>query len=344
MSTLYALTQAQAVANLRTDLNDPSGAGSRWQDTDLQRALDRALERLTAVEPDLEEVQLATGTAQRIYAKPAGALWIDRVEYPADQWPHAYPAFSELRTTTMLPPQTLPALTSKPNALSLIPAGVHNWAYTYVTVGGETTLSPLAGLNLGANQEVDLILPTPPADVLQTNIYRSALGTPSTLKLLNSIFGTANTYADTANDTSLGATAPTINTTGGTDAFRLEIPPEQYPPDQTSYTIKVRYALKHELDTNGTTLPERHWDALYLGAMVAAADMYLANVNDNFVYADGQLRDRVDDTKSVDAWRAYRFMLEEQFTERLKRIRDEQIQSSRYTPVWGDKPLRWEKV
>ena len=37
-------------------------------------------------------------------------------------------------------------------------------------------------------------------------------------------------------------------------------------------------------------------------------------------------------------------MLEQQFTDRLKRIRDEQIQSARYTPVWGDKPLRWEKV
>lgn len=239
MSTLYALTLVQATANLRIDLNDPTGGGSRWQDTDLQRALDRANERITAVEPDLESVQIATVAQQNIYAKPAGALWIDRVEYPAAQWPPSYPAFTELRYPTVLS-------------------------------------SPLF--------------------------------------------------------------------TAGTDVFRLELPPEQYPPDAVSYYIEVRYALKHELDASGTTMPERYWDALYNGGKVAAIDIYLANINDNFVYADGQLRDRVDDTKSVDAWRSYRDLLEQSFVALLKQIRDEQIQSSRFTPAWGDKPLRWEKV
>ena len=237
--TVYPLTLVQATANLRIDLNDPTGASQRWQDTDLQRGLDRANERLSAVEPDLESIQLATVAKQNIYAKPANALWIDRVEYPAGQWPPSYPAFSELRYPTVL-------------------------------------------------------------------------------------------------------TAPLF--TAGTDVFRLEIPPEQYPPDTTSYYIEVRYALKHQLDGSGTTIPERHWDALYDGAKVAAIDIYLSNINDNFVYADGQLRDRVDDTKSVEAWRAFRDLLEARFAQRLKQIRDEQIQSARFTPAWGDKPLRWERT
>jgi hypothetical protein len=344
MSTLYALTLAQATANLRTDLNDPSGAGSRWQDTDLQRALDRAVERITTVEPNLEELQLATVAKQRTYLKPAGALWIDRLEYPAGQWPPSYPAFTELRSAQILAPPIGPVLVAKTNAGSVVDAGAHYWGYTYVSVdGGETTPSPALQLTVAAGREVDLTFPQSPADIAYINIYRSALGF-SQLKSLDQILATSTGYTDLLPDADLGLNAPLTNTTGKSDVFRLEIPPEQYPPDATTYYISVRYALKHELDTAGTTIPERHWDTLYAGAKVAAIDIYLANISDNFVYADGQLRDRVDDTKSVDAWRSYREILEQQFTTRLKQIRDEQIQSSRFTPAWGDKPLRWERV
>jgi hypothetical protein len=344
VTTLYALTLIQATTNLRTDLNDPTGAGSRWQDTDLQRALDRAVERITAVEPDLEEIQLQTQQAVRTYLKPTGALWIDRVEYPAGQWPPSYPAFTELRSPQILAPLLAPTVSLRANAGSTLPAGIHYWGYTYVTAGfGETTLSPTISLNVPAGQEADLTIGLIPDGVIAVYLYRTASGLTQ-LKKLDSIAPPTTTYTDLLGDGALSVNAPTINNTGATDLFRLEIPPEQYPPDAVTYFLSVRYALKHELDSNGTTIPERHWDTLYAGAKVAAIDIYLANINDNFVYADGQLRDRVDDTKSVEAWRSYRDLLEQAFVARLKQIRDEQIQSSRFTPAWGDKPLRWEKV
>jgi hypothetical protein len=344
MTTRYSLTLIQATANLRIDLNDPTGAGSRWADTDLQRALDRTLERLTSVEPDMEEVQIATLKGTRTYLKPNTALWIDRIEYPAGQWPPSYPAFTELRSPTILPPLAAPDATLNPNAASSLTPGDHFWAATYKAIdAGETTLGPSVFLTVGATTEADLTFPQPPDGATRVFIYRTIAG-GGTFKLLDSIPATQTFYADLLPDASLGTNAPTINTTGGGDIFRLEIPPEQYPPDATSFFISARYALKHELDSLGTTLPERHWDTLYQGAMVAAVGIYLANINDNFIYADGQLRDRVDDTKSVDAWRTYRDLLEQSFAARLKQIRDEQIQSSRFTPAWGDKPLRWEKT
>jgi hypothetical protein len=344
MSTLYALTLVQATANLRTDLNDPTGAGSRWQDTDLQRALDRAVERITAVELDLEEIQLQTQQAVRTYLKPTGALWIDRVEYPAGQWPPSYPAFTELRSIRLLPPLFAPAGTIVSSPGSSLNAGSHYYAHTYVGVdGGETPIGPSIQLVSTGGQGISLSFPKPPDGAASINSYRTAVGFGIFKFLANTPINQL-TFLDIFPDSGLGANAPTINTTGGGDLFRLEIPPEQYPPDAVTYYISARYAQKHELDGLGTTIPERHWDTLYAGAKVAAIDIYLANINDNFVYADGQLRDRVDDTKSVEAWRSYRDLLEQAFVARLKQIRDEQIQSSRFTPAWGDKPLRWEKV
>jgi hypothetical protein len=163
MSTIYALTQAQALANLRIDLNDPSGAGSRWQDTDLTRSLDRSLERISSVEPDLEETQLATQQAVRTYLKPTGALWIDRLEYPAGQWPPSYPAFSELRSPQLLAPLFLPILAGRLNGASQVTAGTHTWGFTYVTPGGgETTMSGTVGILVLAGTEVDITFPTTP--------------------------------------------------------------------------------------------------------------------------------------------------------------------------------------
>jgi hypothetical protein len=344
VSTIYPLTLTQATANLRIDLNDPAGASQRWADTDLQRALDRTLERLTSVEPDLEETQLQTQQAVRTYLKPAGALWIDRVEYPAGQWPPSYPAFTELRSPLLLAPLFLPILAGKLNGASQVTAGQHTWGFTYVTPGGgETTTSGTVGILVLAGTEVDITFPATPDGVTALKIYRTLAG-GAQLKYLDTVLPPLTSYVDLLPDASLGANAPTLNTTGGFDLFRLEVPPERYPPDTTSYYMSIRYALKHELDSNGTTLPERHWDTLYKGAMAAAVDIYLANINDNFVFADGQLRDRVDDTKSVEAWRAYRELLDQNFVQRLKLIRDEQIQSARFTPAWGDKPLRWEKT
>lgn len=344
MTTIYALTLAQATANLRTDLNDPAGASQRWQDTDLQRGLDRAVERITAVEPDLETIELATVKGVLIYPKPTGALWIDRIEYPSGQWPPSYPAFSEYRSPRVLDPTGV--LTGNTIAGGGLSLGNYTWNFTYTTPGGGETLggSIVVGSATAGQAASFSSVPTGGPGVTGRNIYRTVVNLTQ-LKLVGSIpDNTTTTFLDTKTDGQLGVNIPTVNTTAGIDVFALQIPPEQAPSDTTSTSILVSYALKHELDTNGTTIPERHWDTLYLGARVAAIDIYLANISDNFVYADGQLRDRVDDTKSVDAWRSLRDLLEASFVQRLKLIRDEQIQSSRFSPAWGDKPLRWERV
>ncbi len=343
--TTYALTLVTATANLRTDLNDTNNAAYRWVDAQLQRALDRALERLSSVEPDLEAIQVATIPGSRYYPVPSGSLWIDRVEYPSGQWPPNYPAFSEYRSPILLAPTVAPIVTPYTAAGSLLTAGAHTYGTTWVDpAGGETTGSPTVAVTTSAGQAAQLSIPTFPDNVVGMNVYRSAAGTTTPLKLVGQAYASSTYFADAIADGSLGVTMPVANTTGGADTFRLEIPPSDAPIDATSYYLTVRYAKKHELDTGGTTLPERHWDTLYLGGMAAAIEQYLSSINDNFVYADGQLRDRVDDTKSVDSWRTFYNTIEADFAQRLKQIRDEQIQSARFTPAWGDKPLRWERV
>jgi hypothetical protein len=338
------LTLAQVLADLRTDLGDLDPSNYRWSDTTLQRQVDRALDRYSNVSPFFQAVQISTVSGSLLYASPTGSWYIDRCEYPLGQTPRQIHAVRERLSPLLQDPSTAPSVvgTSGGN----LTAATFKYAYTFtVPGGGETKPSPLATLAATAGQAGSLTsIPTGPYGVTGRNLYRSRAG-GSTLYLLASLPDNSTaSYVDTLADASLPATtAPTSNTTAGIPQFEIDLNPYATPQD-ASGTIEVTYASRHLLNSNGTTVPEEHWDALHLGAQAYAAQQYLSAVNDNFEWVDGQFRDRVDDTKSIDAWRSYYTDFHTQFEARLKEIRN-QIDTSITSVIrWGDKPYRWDRL
>jgi hypothetical protein len=344
MPTLYPLTAATALSNLRTDLADL--ASVRWADASLNRAIDRAIERLSQVYPLLASTQVHSIQGVNRYPTPTSSWSIDTIEYPLDlQFPRRYLNFLEYRTPLMADPATPPsvALTTG-GALS---AGVYSYAYTLATPGTHETLpSPLATLTAAAGAAASITIPSPPPEGITTiRLYRTAVG-GAQLLLLATLTGSPTTipltYTDLSPDSSLGAAAPTTNDTAGYDAYYLQLPPEASPDGIRP--LLVTYATKHTLDTSGTTLPERYWDTLALGSEVHALENYLTNVLDNFEFADGMLRDKIDDTKSMLAWQAQYTQLSSQFTTRLTQLRADFNAHNSQLTHWGDIPLRYERL
>jgi hypothetical protein len=221
------LTLTQATTNIRTDLNDLDNTNYRWLDTTIQREIDRAVAKYSAVSPVLTSTQLNVVAGSRIYPVPAGAWWVDRVEFPVGNYPRAFVPF---------------------------------------------TLHPKSD----GTSELELDLITAPQD--------------------------------------------------------------------TTQLIEIVYAGKHTLDTNGTTIPERHHDAIYLGAEAYLVQQWLGNVNDNFEYVDGQFRDRVDDTVSAQQWMTTYTDLNRQWETRIRQIAEETNAAITVFSRWGDKPYRWDRL
>jgi hypothetical protein len=69
-----------------------------------------------------------------------------------------------------------------------------------------------------------------------------------------------------------------------------------------------------------------------------------ADINHDFRYNDGRLRDRVDDTKSTIAGRAQCTVAKADLDKRLKTIREESNVGSILRAKWGDISLRWERT
>src|SRR6266536_196920 len=93
------------------------------------------------------------------------------------------------------------------------------------------------------------------------------------------------------------------NPTGTTTpSFTLKLSSTELPQD-SSQVIRVFYATRHQLDANGSTIPEVHRDIIVLGAVAYALEAYQVPQNDNFLFEDGALRDRVDDSMIPTAWR-----------------------------------------
>jgi hypothetical protein len=73
---------------LRLDLNDPAGAGQRFRDADLNRAVERAVAELSLALPKVSETVLLPPAATRHVPLPAasfpGLLDVVEVEYPYD--------------------------------------------------------------------------------------------------------------------------------------------------------------------------------------------------------------------------------------------------------------------
>lgn len=98
-----------------------------------------------------------------------------------------------------------------------IDAGAHLYKVTFVTAEGETEAGTASnGTTADAtHQRVDLsAIPVGPTGTTARKIYRTEAG-QGTYKLLATIAdNTTTTLTDTAADSTLGATAPTLNTSG----------------------------------------------------------------------------------------------------------------------------------
>ncbi len=95
--------------------------------------------------------------------------------------------------------------------------GHYHYAVTFVTANGETTAGTLAEVDTTeGNQQVALsAIPTGPAGTTARKLYRTVVGGTGDLKLVATLANnTDTTYTDSTGDGSLGAAAPTLNTSG----------------------------------------------------------------------------------------------------------------------------------
>ncbi|GCE28811.1 hypothetical protein KDA_42950 [Dictyobacter alpinus] len=79
---------SDAVNLLRLDLFDPAGPGQRWNQSDLERAIDKAVVCYSHYIPHIASADLPIQAGQRTYAFPDSwnpsypILWIERIWYP----------------------------------------------------------------------------------------------------------------------------------------------------------------------------------------------------------------------------------------------------------------------
>ncbi len=351
-------TLSDFIARLRLDLFDAgqrAGDQPRWTDMDLARALDRATDVYTSAAPLLKQTLIPTWPFSRLYALPPDAWFADAVEYPYGLFPHWSQPFEERLSALVPPPASAPPATISLGAGGALSSGAYSWQITHlVPGGGETMPTPLASGTATAGQRALLGgLPLGPYGVVDRRIYRTAAGgTQPTLA--GSVGDNLTTiFVDGAADAAIAAAAapPIANTTQGIPLFELQISDSKLPnagdaggQDPNYGWIGLRYAAKHELDANGTTMPERHWDVLCLGAAMFAIWAYLVPTADNFHYVDGQFRDQVDDTKVPAAWAATGRDLETRFNERIALVKNEENSGVAAVGSWGDKPERWDRL
>src|SRR6185437_2750384 len=95
-----APTIDDALIALRQDIFDQAGPSPRWQDSDLTRAIDRALDRYSFMAPLVQNVIVPCVAGSRLYPMPTNPLgtawWMEQAEYPTDQWPRSYKPYQEL--------------------------------------------------------------------------------------------------------------------------------------------------------------------------------------------------------------------------------------------------------
>jgi len=213
---------ADLESRLRLDLHDTDAAAYRWMTADLDRAIDRAVTDYSAVSSLLLVSTVATVAQTRTYPLPAGAWWIERVEYPSGSMP---------RNTV---------------ACTLDP--------------------PVAA--------------------------------------------------------------------GGAGTFTMLLPDSLLPRDNMG-TITVVAAFKHQADATRVTVPDHHLDVVLLGAYAYCCYAWGTPMADNFLFADGELRDRLDDTSVPRAWLRQAGEAHRRFRDRLDEIRRERGMAGAAVARWG---------
>ncbi len=77
---------------VRQDLFDPAGGSQRWATSDIDRGIDKAVDRYTSYYPNIVFADMPTQPYQRTYPYPTSwnssypVLWIERVLYPLQSY------------------------------------------------------------------------------------------------------------------------------------------------------------------------------------------------------------------------------------------------------------------
>src|SRR5258708_30466443 len=104
---------------VRTDLFD-TGA-TRWQNTDIDRAIDKAVDRYSAYYPNISFVDMQMEPYQRTYPYPSSwnasypVLWLEKILYPLQVYGSQFAA-----------------PTSAPSAVKAAGAGLSSGMYQYL--------------------------------------------------------------------------------------------------------------------------------------------------------------------------------------------------------------------
>ena len=206
---------------VRQDLFDPVGSNQRWQTSDIDRAIDKAVDRYSQYYPNIAFSDLPTEPFQRTYPYPQSwnpgypVWWIERILFPLQ-------AFGSYFAP---PPAGMTASLVAGTGLSV---GSYLYALTFLTPGGETTPSPLLNVSTtSGNQQVNLsTIPAGPAttatpgaainSVTGRNLYRTQVNGAQLFLLATLADNTSSSYSDNTADSQLASrpVVPAVNTSG----------------------------------------------------------------------------------------------------------------------------------
>lgn len=350
------LTLTDFENRLRTDLNDPAGPNQRFAQGDLDRAIDRAVDKYSFVNPVLYKSQMATAAQQRTYPMPGNSpagyppWWIESVEYPSGRYPPKLVAYQLDPPGPVIASPGAVAPAAVPLASSTLPAGTYWVRIAWRTPSGTTLAGPTTSVVVGAGQAISVSVPAPPLGGVQhADVYAGTASGSETLQgSLSSIAATptldpalGGTYVQQA-PLVAGAALPSSNTTGQ-PTFTLKLRDSRLPADATGI-ITVVAAYKHQLDATASTIPEQHNDVVLLGAYAYCCYAWGTPMADNFLFSDGELRDRLDDTRVPVQWLKQGDEANARFRHRLEEIKRQRDAGAAAVTNWGDIPSRWDRL
>jgi hypothetical protein len=342
---------------LRQDLEDPAGANQRFATSDLDRAIDRAVDKYSQQSPLLLGSAQSTLPYSRTYPWPPASAtgapwWIESVEYPTGKFPPKYVAFRQDPPGPVIgAPATALALSVAAQASATLPSATYFCKFTWATGSGETLPSPESSIAVTLAQALRVAIPAPPLGGVQyAYIYVStSAGTETKQGNLNAAPAAGATLDANAGGTFVqatplvaGAGLPASNMTGQ-QTFTLMLRDSRIPVD-TMGIITMIAAYKHQVDLTLVTVPERHIDVIVLGAYAYCCLAWATPFADNFSFSDGELRDRLDDTQVNPMWKKQGDDANNRFKARLEEVKQQRDAGAAAVANWGDIPARWDRL
>lgn len=201
---------------VRQDLFDPGS--TRWQTSDIDRAIDKAVDRYTQYYPNIAFSDMPTEPFQRTYPYPQPAnpaypvLWIEKIIEPLQ-------VFGSFFTPPAAGPTLAQGAAGNVN-------GTVQYLCTFISQGGETTAGAATSITV-ANKQVQLSnIPIGPSltatpniavnTVIGRNIYRTQAGGSVFFLLAVLQDNVSTTFTDNIADSSLVGqpNPPAVNTSG----------------------------------------------------------------------------------------------------------------------------------